>query len=247
VGLVIERARDRVANVYAHEVHQLEGAHAEAGGPAGDPVDLLGRGEPLLDDPQRLERERPVAAVHEEAGSVRGRDHPLAHRLRDGPRPGERRGRARRSGHELDEAHPRHGVEEVQPDHALRPGHGGGDLRDRQGRRVGGQHGVRREHPRERREQLPLDLERLGRRLDHHVAGREAGEGPDPLDARHPVRGRRIGVVNEDAQPGVAGGGGDAGAHRPRAGDPDAQGHASALMPVSARPMMSFWICEVPS
>ena len=49
---------------------------------------------------------------------------------------------------------------------------------------------------------------------------------------------------------------GDPGAHRPGAGDADDAGRAGAgdahdgtraLMPVSARPMISFWICEVPS
>ena len=51
---------------------------------------------------------------------------------------------------------------------------------------------------------------------------------------------------------------GDPGAHRAGAGDADRAGSwrqlaavrqagTSALMPVSARPMISFWICEVPS
>jgi hypothetical protein len=60
----------------------------------------------------------------------------------------------------------------------------------------------------------------------------------------------------EHQRPGAGLGGelGDPGSHRPGADDADDLrcahgGHAgiSALMPVSARPMMSFWICEVPS
>jgi hypothetical protein len=46
---------------------------------------------------------------------------------------------------------------------------------------------------------------------------------------------------------GIARRGGDPRAHRPGPGDPEAKRHASALMPVSARPMISFWICDVPS
>ena len=39
----------------------------------------------------------------------------------------------------------------------------------------------------------------------------------------------------------------DAGTHRPGADDPEAAGHAIALIPVSALPMISRWICDVPS
>ena len=47
---------------------------------------------------------------------------------------------------------------------------------------------------------------------------------------------------------------GDAGAHRSRAGDADpldahfaSSKGMNALIPVASRPMISFWICEVPS
>jgi hypothetical protein len=247
VRLLVEGARDRIADVDAYEVHQLERPHAEPGRAAADPVYLLGGRYALLHDPQRLERERPVAAVDEEAGLVGGRDHVLAQRLADRACPRERRGRARGARDELHQAHLRDGVEEVQAHDTLGSGHPGRDLADREGGGVGRQHRVGRDDLRERREQRPLDLERLGRRLDHHVARRQVREGRRPLDAHDPALGRRIGVVQQHPEPRIARGGGDAGAHRPGAGDPEAVGHARALMPVSARPMISFWICDVPS
>ena len=58
-----------------------------------------------------------------------------------------------------------------------------------------------------------------------------------------------VGVVDERARARRRGELRDAGAHRAGAEDPD-DGHydgTSAFSPVSARPMISFWICEVPS
>ena len=59
-------------------------------------------------------------------------------------------------------------------------------------------------------------------------------------------------VVEQRARAGEARELGDARAHRPGADDADDLGYpghegTSALMPVSARPMISFWIWEVPS
>ena len=220
-GLVVERARDRVADVDPDEVHQLERAHPEPERAAADAVDLLGGGEPLLDDPQRLERERAVAAVDQEARPVGGLDHVLAQRLAERAGAGERLRAALRAGHQLDEAHPRHGVEEVQADHALGPGHAGRDRRDQQRRGVRRQDRVGRDGLRERGEQRPLDLEHLGRGLDHHVARREPAELRGPLDALDAVARRGVRVVQEHAQAGVARGRRDPRAHRPRSGDPD--------------------------
>ena len=79
--LLVERARHGEPDVEPDEVHQLERPHPEAAGHAADAVDLLGRREAVVDDPQRLEPERAVAAVDDEAGAVGGLDHVLAHRL----------------------------------------------------------------------------------------------------------------------------------------------------------------------
>ena len=75
-------ARETVeADVDPDEVLQLERAHAEAGAQPADAVDLLDGRDALAEQPQRLQPERPVAAVHEEARAVGGEDHALAHRL----------------------------------------------------------------------------------------------------------------------------------------------------------------------
>ncbi len=75
-------------------------------------------------------------------------------------------------------------------------------------------------------------------------------------DPRHAALQRvRVGVVQERLHAGDAAELRDPGPHRPGPGDAEDRGRVvarahdgtSALMPVSARPMMSFWICEVPS
>ena len=55
--------------------------------------------------------------------------------------------------------------------------------------------------------------------------------------------------MHERARAGRGGELRDARAHRAGAEDPDDEHYdgISALIPVSARPMISFWICEVPS
>src|SRR5213078_229007 len=78
--LLVERAGDGQPDVDADQVHQRERAHAEPAAPAAA-VDRLGRRDPLLHDPQRLERERAVAAVDDEADAVGSLDHVAAHRL----------------------------------------------------------------------------------------------------------------------------------------------------------------------
>ena len=72
------------------------------------------------------------------------------------------------------------------------------------------------------------------------------------LDAMDPALQRvRVRIMEQGRQPGDAAELGDAGSHRPRSGDAEnprrAHDGTRALMPVRARPMMSFWICDVPS
>jgi len=83
-ALLVERAGDVEADVEADEVHQLERPHPKATAEAADLVDLRDRRDPLLQQLQRLEAERAVAAIDEEAGAVGGGDHILAHRLAGG-------------------------------------------------------------------------------------------------------------------------------------------------------------------
>ncbi len=78
--------------------------------------------------------------------------------------------------HDLDELHHRRRVEEVHADHALGPGHAGGDLGHAQRRRVGGEHAVVAHDLGDAPEQLALELERLRRRLDHDVGVGQRGE-----------------------------------------------------------------------
>ena len=142
-GLLVERLRDREADVEPDQVHQLERAHAEAAA-AHRAVDLLGRGDPLLHDPQPLERERPVAAVDDEAGAVGGVDHVLAHRLAGGTGRGEGVGAAVVAGDHLEQPHLLRRVEEVHADDALVAR---GQRGDAQRRGVRGQHAVARHDP----------------------------------------------------------------------------------------------------
>ncbi len=97
--------------------------------------------------------------------------------------------------------------------------------------------------------QTRLDL----RRREPPALGATRELGPDPLKAALEGLGDR--VVEQRARPAETGQLGDSGAHRAGAGHADrarcarhrGQEGMSALMPVNARPMISFWICEVPS
>ena len=173
-ALLVERARDVEAGVDPHEVHQLERPHAEAARQPADAIDGLDRCDSLLEQLERLEPERAIAAIDQEPGAVGGVDHVLAHRLTGGARQRERRLGGLLAGDDLEQAHHRRRVEEVHPDDAL-------GLRRRARHRGHEQRGsVRREHALVRddllgqaREQLALDLEALGCRLDHELARRE--------------------------------------------------------------------------
>ena len=131
-------------------------------------------GQPLLEQAQRLEAERAAAAVDEEAGAVGGVDDPLAHRLAERRGPARSpRPRTRIAGDHLDEPHHRRRVEEVHADDALGSRHAGGDrVTGIDEVLVASTHVVGHDS-RQRGEQLALELERLGRRLDHQVARRE--------------------------------------------------------------------------
>ncbi len=180
---LVEGARDVEARVHADEVAELEGPHAKAAAEAADAIDRLDVRDPFGERAQGLQAERAIAAVHQEPRAVGRADHGLAHRAPG--RVGELKGAIRRADarDHLDELHQRRGVEEVHPHDALRVARGGGDARDRQGGRVGRQDALRRDDLRKSLVELALELGELGRGLDHQLAGREAVELFDDLQA----------------------------------------------------------------
>ena len=185
-ALLVEALGDLQARVDPDEVHQLEGTHAKAALDAHDPVDRLDVRDSLLQQSQRLEPERPVAAVDEEARAIVGADHRLAHRL--ARRVGEREGllRGLLAGDHLQQAHDRRGVEEVHAHHALWTPGARGDRRDQQRRGVCCQHALLAHDLRQLPIQVVLEIQALGHGLDHQLAWRERGQvidGLQPLDA----------------------------------------------------------------
>ncbi len=94
-----------------------------------------------------------------------------------------------------------HGVEEVHPDHALGARGRLGDLRDRQRRRVGREERARRGDRVEPREDLALELERLGNGLDRQI---DPGRGELEFGGRSdPIERRRL-LLGGDLAPGDA-------------------------------------------
>ena len=169
-ALLPERLRDLEVDVDAHQVHELERAHAEAAADPHDPVDLIVRGDPVAQQAQRLERERARHAVGHEADRVGGADRLAAHRL------GHLAGDRQRllgglvAGDHLHQAHQRRRVEEVHAADALGPLHPGGDRGHRERGGVGGQDRLGSADAGELREQLALQLQVLGSSLDHQLA-----------------------------------------------------------------------------
>ena len=148
----------------------------------------------VLEDPQGLDRERPVDAVDDEARAI-GTDHGrLAPGRHDRHGPGHDRRVGERRRDDLDEGHDRGRVEEVEADDPIRPGRRLGDLGDRERARVGGQDPRGVGHLVERPEDRPLQREILERRFDDEVGlvgqavhGRDVA---DPVEAGlHPVVG----------------------------------------------------------
>ena len=243
---------------------------------------------PSLQQPQRLQAEGRLQRLTRNR-AVLGADHGLAHRAPSGV--GDRQ-RPRTGAHprdHLEQRHQRRRVEEVHSHDALRVARASSDPGHRQRGGVGSEHAVLADDVREPPVELALELEALGRRLDHELARRERGElgcdlqtrgcllgllgrdlalgsfflqtGADALGALLQRRG--IGSCSSVARPRgrravrcprpscprrapmIAG----AGWRRrsPAVRQRSSQEGTSALIPVSERPMISFWICEVPS
>ncbi len=193
-----------------------------------------GRGEALLDQPEALEAERAVAAVHEEAHDVGGDDGMAAHRLAGRAGDGERRLAGALPGDDLDQLHDRRRVEEVHADHALGAGHAGGDLGDAQRGGVAGQHAVAGHVLGDLGEQLALELEVLGRGLDDQARVRERRDVVGRLE-RAELRRVRRGPSPPSARAAP-------GRRRPRAPAPPRPGRAAAC----ARPAWTA-SCAIPA
>ena len=186
---LVEGERDLVADVDPDEVLQLERPHPEARR-ARDRVDRLDVGHALLQELQRLEAEGPVAAVDQEAGPVRRVDDLAC------PSPG--RWPARRRAPRREESMPAMtssrritggGLKKCMPTTRAGSAAAPRDRGDRDRRGVRGQHGAGRDRA-QRGEQLALELEALGRRLDDQAA---VGQPAELLDRRDRARARARG------------------------------------------------------
>ena len=129
-ALAVKRASDLEVDVDPDEVHELERPHPVAAVLPHDEVDLVVSCDPLVEDAQRLERERAVAPIDNEAGGIGAANGGAAHALRDTQRGGDGGliGRGRRD--HLHELHERRRVEEVHAADPLCVVRFGGDFRD---------------------------------------------------------------------------------------------------------------------
>ena len=178
------------ARVEADEVRECKRAHRMRESELRDRVDRLRIGDPLHERIRRFVHEGHEDAIRDEPGKVvclRGR-LPEVFRERDDGRRGLVGG-LHRADH-LDEREHRHRIEEVHPDHLLRPCRHGGERRDRDRRRVRGEDRLRREHLVRAPEDRLLHPGVLHDRLDEEVCGDEL------VDGRHaPEDLRRVGAA----------------------------------------------------
>jgi hypothetical protein len=120
-------------------------------------------------------------AVDDEAGRVPHLHRVLADFLRQRFDRGGGFLRGLQAADQLDQGHHGHRVEEMHPDHLLRTLRRGGESRDRDGGRIGGDHRLRRRQFVELAEDLEFQIEILGRRFDDEVAVLDCGQfGRDP-------------------------------------------------------------------
>ena len=145
--------------------------------------------------------------------------------------------RARRAGDDLDEPHLRRRVEEVHADDALGAGYAGRDRASRQRRRVGREDRVGRDDAAERANSARLSSRSSGAAsITTPQGARAPSAAPHSTPGDGPPR-HGVGIVQHHAQARVARCGGDPGAHRPGAGDPERRpvevhGGEGTLVPV---------------
>jgi hypothetical protein len=181
-------------DVDAGEVGGGERAHRVAEAEPAGGVEVLGGDDPVLDEAGRL--------VHEGADEARGREPGDVAVDDDAGLPGglgEAAGGVERlvagveAAHELAELHHGHGREEVGADDPFGMRCGGGDLRDRDGRGVRREHGLRRADRRELAEDLLLDREAFEDGLHGDLGARGrfevSGDGDAGLGGLGVIRG----------------------------------------------------------
>ena len=166
-----------IMHVETDQVHQAEGAEAEARRVDQDAVDGREVRDPFGEHAHRLRRVAAPGVIDDEARRV------LAAHRRVAVAPRERGERfadpgfGQRTVDHLDDLHHRHRVEEVVAGDAPRFRAGRGHRGHRQRRGVGGEHAVLADDALERAEQGALGLEILEDRLDHDVAAGELRRG----------------------------------------------------------------------
>jgi len=109
----------------------------------GAGVDVRGSAGALHQREDRLVDERAEHAVHQEAWHVLGLDHRLAQVLGELPGGGVGGVIGLQAADDLDQAHHRHGREEMEADELLRPIRGGRQASDADAARVAGEDGTR--------------------------------------------------------------------------------------------------------
>ena len=166
--------------------------HAERPGHAVDPPRVDPRPEHL----DRLVQIRHQQPVDEEAGAVTDHDGAFPEPLHVGDRRGDRGvGRGGPADH-LDERHPPHRIEEMDPAEPGRVAEGRGELGDRIRGGVGGDHGPGPHRALDLGEHLPLDVGALDDALDDQIGGGERRQlrgGAQPAGQRE--RPYRIGAL----------------------------------------------------
>jgi hypothetical protein len=169
-ALFPERFRHLEVDVNTDQVHQLERAHAKPAPDSHDAIDLIVRGDPLAQQAQSLQRERAGRPVGDEADCVGGTDRLPPHGTRDFVGGRQRPLRRALPGNHLHQPHQRRRIEEVHAANALGQIDVGTDRSHRQGGRVRGQDRLGRADAGQPPEQLALQVQILGRRLDHQLA-----------------------------------------------------------------------------
>src|SRR5450759_2759532 len=221
---------------------QRSGRVAVAEGHRG--VDVVRRGDPFLDHPDRLQPERDPEAAAGEAGGVPDDDRCLAQLLHPGHGPLAQIRRRGGGDDDLDQLAGGHGVEEMEPQQSLRPGKRLRQGVQRDAARVGGYDGVGSNNVLDRAQRRQLQVQILGNSFHHKpdsgevaVTVHRAKPGHHlarildltPLDADqdgtlHPLPGSRrrflISLHQVDLGAGQQECVGDAGAHAPTTHDP---------------------------
>lgn len=181
--LSVQHLHDGQARVEADKVGQLERAHGHVGAVLHDGVDGVAVADARLEADDGLVDIRHEDAVGQEAGRVGRHRGDLAEALAKGDGGVERGLRRLQAADDLDALLHGHGVHKVRRDDAGAVGRvggvlggGGGDARDGDGRRVGGQDGVLGADLGELGEDVKLELGDLGDGLDDEV---DVGEGVD--------------------------------------------------------------------